>query len=117
MFTRVLFIITRGWGGGGVRYSTKFNQGRLRPEVIFRRKGVTPVVYLLLTNGKPFTYLVQTFTSLLTLTADIFHSHKMDRLALLGLFTNRSDRFPVPFHILQLVKPRVESVTFHIPEP
>ena len=34
MFTRVLLR------GGG--YSTKFYQGRLRPEVIFRRKGVTP---------------------------------------------------------------------------
>ena len=50
------------WGGG---YSTKFYTGRFRPEVqpltllytIFHEKG-TPFVYLLLTNGTPFTYLV-----------------------------------------------------------
>ena len=45
--------------GGG-----KFYKGRLRPEppllflhTIFVRKGIPPV-YLLLTNGTPFTYLV-----------------------------------------------------------
>ena len=46
-------------------YSTNFYTGRLRPEVqpltllytIFHEKG-TPFVYLLLTNGTPFTYLV-----------------------------------------------------------
>ena len=50
-------------GGGGV--SKNFYTGRLRPEVqpltllctIFHEKG-TPFVYLLLTNGTPFTYLV-----------------------------------------------------------
>ena len=54
---------TRGVGGGG--YSTNFYTGKLRPEVqplillytIFHEKG-TPFVYLLLTNGTPFTYLV-----------------------------------------------------------
>ena len=51
-----------GWGGG---YSLNVYTGRLRPEVqpltllytIFHEKG-TPFVYLLLTNGTPFTYLV-----------------------------------------------------------
>ena len=50
-------------GGGG--YSTKFHTERLRPEVqpltllytIFGRKA-TPLVYLLVTNGTPFVYLV-----------------------------------------------------------
>ena len=49
--------------GGG--YSTNFYTGRLRPEVqpltllctIFHEKG-TPFVFLLLTNGTAFTYLV-----------------------------------------------------------
>ena len=46
-------------------YSTNFYTGRLRPEAqpltllytICHEKG-TPFVYLLLTNGTPFTYLV-----------------------------------------------------------
>ena len=52
-----------------------FYVGRLRPEVqpltlsytctIFDRKG-TPIVYLLLTNGTPVTYLVCNVASLLT---------------------------------------------------
>ena len=50
-------------GGGG--YSTKFHTSRLRPEVqlrtllytIFDREGAA-FVYLSLTNGTPFTYLV-----------------------------------------------------------
>ena len=49
----------------GGENSTKFCTGRLRPEVqplnliytIFDRN-VTPFVYLLLTSGAPFTYLV-----------------------------------------------------------
>ena len=63
------------WGGGTnppppvpartPMYSTNAYTGRLRPEVqpltllytIFHEKG-TPFVYLLLTNGTPFTYLV-----------------------------------------------------------
>ena len=47
------------------RCPTNFNAGRLHPEVqpltllktMFHEKG-TPFVYLLLTNGTPFTYLV-----------------------------------------------------------
>ena len=46
-------------GGGG--YSTNFYTGRLRLEVqpltLLNEKG-TPFVFLLLTNGAPFTYLV-----------------------------------------------------------
>ena len=57
----------------GREYSKEFYTGRLRPEVlplslshtVSDRKG-TPFVYLLLTNDTPFTYLVQTFSSLLT---------------------------------------------------
>ena len=57
--------------GGG--YSTNVYTARLRPEVqpltllntIFHEKGI-PFVYLLLTNGTPFTYLVCDFASLLT---------------------------------------------------
>ena len=53
---------TRKTGGG---YSRNVDTGRLRLEVqpltllytIFHKKG-TPFVYLLLTNGTPFTYLV-----------------------------------------------------------
>ena len=88
----------------------------------------SPFVYLLLTNGTPFTYLLWNFTSLLPgvkcgcLTfkyekitkpqrfLDFFTAIK--RVSLLGLFTNRNDRFPYPFHILQLVK----WSPFHIPE-
>ena len=60
---------------GGGRYSKNVCTGRLRPEVqpltllyhctIFHKKS-TPFVHLLLTNGTPFTYLVQNFVSLLT---------------------------------------------------
>ena len=48
-------------------YSKKFYTQSLRPEVqpltllyaIFREKGIgTPFVFLLLTNGTPFTFLV-----------------------------------------------------------
>ena len=67
-FAAVIRVV-RPWHGrsdqipGG--YSTNFYTGRLRPEVqpltllytIFHEKG-TPFVYLLLTNGTPFTYLV-----------------------------------------------------------
>ena len=50
------------WGGA---YKTKFCRGSLRSEVqpftllhpIFERKGA-PIIYLLLTNDTPFTYLV-----------------------------------------------------------
>ena len=51
----------------------KFCTGRFRPKLqiltllctMFDRKG-TPFVYLLLTNGTPFTNLFKNFTSLLT---------------------------------------------------
>ena len=96
-------------------------------KTIYDWKG-SPFVYLLLTNGTPFTYLLWNFTSLLPgvkcgcLTfkyekitkperfLDFFTAIK--RVYLLGLFTNRNDRFPYPFHILQLVK----WSPFHIPE-
>ena len=61
------------WGGGRrllvprgeEKFSTNFYKARLRPKVqpltplytIFHEKG-PPSVYLLLTNGTPFTYLV-----------------------------------------------------------
>ena len=48
-------------GEGGWGYSTNFYTGRLRLEVqpltLLNEKG-TPFVYLPLTNGIPFTYLV-----------------------------------------------------------
>ena len=58
-------LLTRG------RYSTNVYTGRLRPEVqpgtflytIFHAK-VTPFVYLLLTNGTPFTYMYTLFRTL-----------------------------------------------------
>ena len=42
----------------------------------------------------------------------LFDSHKIHLSALLGIFIYQNDRFPQPFHILQLVK----SLPFHIPE-
>ena len=56
-----------------VRNSTNVYTERLRPEVqtitllctIFHKKGI-PFIYLLLTNGTPFTYRVCDFASLLT---------------------------------------------------
>jgi len=60
--TRPVSIVSSARGGGGK--STKFYTGRLRPEpplpflhAIFDRKGIL-FVYLLLTNGTPFSYLV-----------------------------------------------------------
>ena len=54
-----------GGGGGAGGCSTKFHTGRLRPKVqpltpfIFLTEKVPlPFVYLLLTNGTPFTHLV-----------------------------------------------------------
>ena len=57
--------------GGGGDYSINFYTARHRLEVlpvtlsytIFHEKGA-PLVYLLLTNGTPFIYLVQNFASL-----------------------------------------------------
>ena len=40
------------------------------------------------------------------------YSHKMHLVEPLGLFTNGNDRFPHPFHILQLMN----SLLFHISE-
>ena len=59
-----------GWGGGVL---SKFLGGEAPPQVqpltllytIFHDKG-THFVYLLLTNGIPFTYLVYSFAPLLT---------------------------------------------------
>ena len=43
----------------------------------------------------------------------LLHSHEMHLLALLGLFTDRNQRFPyLTIHLLQLVK----SLPFHIPD-
>ena len=65
----------------GRQYSKKFSTGRLCPEVqpltllhiIVDRKGA-PLVYLLLTNGTPFTDLAQTFATLLTAKNAAFKS-------------------------------------------
>ena len=59
--------------GAGESYPKKFYTGGLRREIhslpfsipFLERKG-TPLVYLLLTNGIHFTYLVKNFASLLT---------------------------------------------------
>ena len=59
--TTTLHVHPGGWGV----YSTNFYSGRLSPEVqpltllytTFHEKG-TPFIYLLLTNGTHFTYLV-----------------------------------------------------------
>jgi len=59
--------------GGGGKFSTNVYTGWLLPEVqpltllytIFHGKG-TLFLYLLLTNGTPFTYFVYNFASLLT---------------------------------------------------
>ena len=61
----VVFVLEGQRGLNPGRYSTNVYTGRLRPEVqpltllytIFHEK-VTPFIYLLLTNGTPFTYLV-----------------------------------------------------------
>ena len=68
---------TNAWRGGGVggSYSTNVHKGRLWLEVqplivlytIFHKKG-TPFVYLLFTNGTPFTL----FASLLTAVNAVF---------------------------------------------
>ena len=108
------------WGGGAPTpplpactpmYSTNAYTGRLRPEVqpltllytIFHEKG-TPFVYLLLTNGTPFKYLVQNFASLLTAVNALSFKQesitKIERfldLVLLGPFTDPNDRFPYHF--------------------
>ena len=60
--TDVIFLLHFQGVGGGGGYSIKFNMGKLLPEVrtlnllytLSEGKG-TPFVYLLLTNGNPFT--------------------------------------------------------------
>ena len=90
----------------------------------FDREG-TLFVYLLLKNGAPFTYLVEKFISLLTdvnvlyinkpqnqtAVSRPFHSHKMRHLVLLGHFTNRNDKFPIPYIYFNYWIP----CPFHIP--
>ena len=77
---------------------------------LFNRKG-TPFVYLLLTTGTTFTYLLQNpfncFKSTVfwiwinhkTRTSSLLspRSNKMHLRALFGLFTDRHDWFPYPF--------------------
>ena len=68
---KVSFTFTKYMNPPPGGYSTNVYTGRLRPEVqpltllytIFHKKG-TPFVYILLTNGTTFTYLVETFVSL-----------------------------------------------------
>ena len=69
-----LLHVTPALRGGGGGYSTKFYTGRLRPAEVqpltllytnVHEKG-PPSIYLLLTNGTPFTYLVLNSASLLT---------------------------------------------------
>ena len=82
-----------------------------RSNPFFHEKG-TSYVYLLLTNGTPFTYLVSNFVSLLTVVNALsfkkksirkierfldFFKPKIHLLALLGPFTDPDDRFPYPF--------------------
>ena len=108
------------WGGS----APKFNP--IPFHIPFGRKG-TPFVYLLLTNGTPFTYPVYDFPSLLNCSkrtvfkiwinhknrtfSRLFHSHEMHLLALLGLYRPKW-QISSPFYILQQVK----SLPFHIPE-
>ena len=108
------------WGGS----APKFNP--LPFHIPFGRKG-TPLVYLLLTDGTPFTYPVYDFPSLLNCSkrtvfkiwinhknrtfSRLFHSHEMHLFALLGLYRPKW-QISSPFHILQQVK----FIPFYIPE-
>ena len=65
--TRLKIVLSRLTPDGGEGYSTNVYTGRLRPAVqaltllyaIFHEKvPLSAFVYLLLTNGTPFTYLV-----------------------------------------------------------
>ena len=81
---------------------------------LFLTKKGTPVIYLLLTNGIPFTYLIKNFASLSTAVnalssktwinphktrtfSRLFHRDKMHLVTLLCPFTDRNNRFPYPF--------------------
>ena len=76
------------------------------------QKLCTPLVYLLLKNGTPFTYLVQNFAIILTAVnalfavinkprtgafSGLFHSREMNLLALLSHFTDRNDTVSTRF--------------------
>ena len=128
-----------GCGRAGERGdSTQFYPGRLCPKVqtliflytILVEKG-TPFIYLLLTTGtrtrnlKLELELCILLTTVNTLSSKysinhkkprtfsrLFDSHKIHLSALLGIFICQNDRFPQPFHIIQLVK----SLPFHIPK-
>lgn len=97
-----------------------FYAGRLLPEgqpltlsytcTIFDRKG-TPIVYLLLTNGTPFTCIVCNVSSLLTVvkshngtinSALSFEDEQITKprqLALQGPFIDRDDRISLSFQL------------------
>ena len=111
---------------GGAGHSAKFYMGRLGLKVqplthlyiILDRKG-TPFVDFLLTNGTPFTYLVQNFASLFTAVNVL--SLKYEKITKPECFHNFFTtinasvspcspfywpkwQISLPFHILQLVK-------------
>ena len=85
-------------------------------HTIFLEKG-TLFVYLRLTNGTPFKYLVYNFASLLT-SVNALSFKKISKIerfvdflkpynssVLLGLFTDPNDRFPYPFICLNWSNP------------
>ena len=108
------------WGGS----APEFNP--LPFHIPFGRKG-TPLVYLLLTDGTPFTYPVYDFPSLLNCSkgtvfkiwinhknrtfSRLFHSHEMHLFALSGLYRPKW-QISTPFYILQQVK----FIPFYIPK-
>ena len=87
--------------------------------IIFNRKG-TPFVYLSLTNSTPFTYLVWNFavpslncgkcTFLINkpqnrkICSTFLQRHKILQQHFLVIVQNEMTKFPVTFHILQVVK-------------
>ena len=83
----------------------------------------TLLLYLLLTNGTPFTYLIYNFVSLyfkcavfklwiqITTFSRLFHSHKMHLLTLWTFLQTEMTYFPV------LSYTSTRPVPFHIPEP
>ena len=104
------------WGGGG----GSAHRSNLLP--IFDRKG-TPFVYLLLMVPLhiPSLVLIACLSSAINLLCNVFliqvnhknrtfsrliHSHRIHLLALLGLFTERNDRFYHPLKCLLYHKPR-----------
>ena len=118
--------ITQAGGRGGGGHSAKFYMGRLGRKVqplthlyIILDRKCTPFVDLLLTNGTPFTDLVQNFASLFTAVnvlslkyeqitkPECFHNFFT---AINASFSPCSPfywpkwQISLPFHILQLVK-------------